>query len=53
MTYGATDEVGWKAVEKRTHWNDFHATVLHIYHNGIKCRLTNVAGSVIEGILAS
>jgi hypothetical protein len=63
IAYGATDEIGWKAVEDRTHWNDFHATVLHLlgidherltfYHNGIRRRLTNVAGSVIKGILAS
>jgi hypothetical protein len=62
ITYGATDEVGWKAVEKPVHWNDFHATVLHLlgidherltyYHNGIRRRLTNVAGRVIEDILA-
>src|SRR5262249_45380678 len=25
IAYGSTDEVGWKAVEGRTHWNDFHA----------------------------
>jgi hypothetical protein len=60
--YGATDEVGWKAVEKRTHWNDFHATVLHLlgidherltyYHNGIQRRLTNVHGQVIKDILS-
>ncbi len=62
IAYGATDEVGWKAVENRTHWNDFHATVLHLlgldherltfYHNGIQRRLTNVAGKVIKDILA-
>ena len=62
IAYGATDEVGWKAVEKRTHWHDFHATVLHLlgidherltyYHNGIKRRLTNVHGTLIRPILA-
>jgi hypothetical protein len=62
LAYGATDEVGWKAVEKRTTWPDFHATVLHLlgidhkrltfYHNGIQRRLTNVTGSVIRDILA-
>jgi hypothetical protein len=62
MTYGATDEIGWKAVEKRTSWYDFHATVLHLlginherltyYHNGIKRRLTNVHGKVVKEILA-
>jgi hypothetical protein len=62
IAYGATDEIGWKAVENRTHWHDFHATVLHLlgidherltyYHNGIKRRLTNVHGTVIRPILA-
>jgi hypothetical protein len=61
-THGATDEVGWKAAEDSVHWNDFHATVLHLlgieherltfYHNGIRRRLTNVAGRVIRDILA-
>jgi hypothetical protein len=62
MSFGATDEVGWKAVEDRVHWNDFHATVLHLlgidhhkltyYHNGIQRRLTNVQGQVLNEILA-
>jgi uncharacterized protein DUF1501 len=62
IAHGATDEVGWKAVEHRATWHDFHATVLHLlgidhtrltyYHNGIQRRLTNVHGEVIEGILA-
>ncbi|MCB9926356.1 MAG: DUF1501 domain-containing protein [Planctomycetaceae bacterium] len=62
FAYGATDEIGMKAVEDRVHWNDFHATVLRLlgidherltyYHNGIQRRLTNVAGEVIQGILA-
>jgi hypothetical protein len=62
IAYGATDEIGWKAVENRTHWHDFHATVLHLlgidherltyYHNGIKRRLTNVHGTLIRDILA-
>jgi hypothetical protein len=60
--YGATDEVGWKAVENRVSWHDFHATVLHLlgidherltfYHNGIARRLTNVHGHVVKDILA-
>jgi hypothetical protein len=60
--YGATDSVGWKAVENKTSWYDFHATVLHLlgldhtkltfYHNGIRRRLTNVHGEVIHDILA-
>jgi hypothetical protein len=62
IAYGATDDVGWKAVENRVTWPDFHATVLHLlgidhtrltfYHNGIQRRLTNVHGEVVKGILA-
>lgn len=62
LAYGQTDDVGYQAVENRVHWNDFHATVLHLlgvdherltfYHNGIQRRLTNVHGQVISGILA-
>ena len=62
LAYGATDEVGWKAVEHPTSWHDFHATVLHLfgidhqrltfYHNGIQRRLTNVHGNVAGEILA-
>ncbi|MBM4004569.1 MAG: DUF1501 domain-containing protein [Planctomycetes bacterium] len=62
IAYGATDDVGLHAVENRVHWNDFHATVLHLcgidhekltyYHNGIGRRLTDVGGQVIEPILS-
>ena len=62
MSYGDTDELGWKAVEDRVHWHDFHATLLHLlgmeherltfYHNGIERRLTNVHGNVVSGVLA-
>ncbi len=62
IAHGATDEVGWKAVEKIVTWPDFHATVLHLlgidherltyYHNGIRRRLTNVHGEVVKDILA-
>jgi hypothetical protein len=62
IAYGATDEVGWQAVEKPVPWHDFHATVLHLlgidherltfYHNGIRRRLTNVHGQVVRDILA-
>jgi len=61
MSYGATDEFGWKSVEKPVAWHDYHATVLHLlgidhtrltyYHNGIERRLTNVHGEVIHDIL--
>ena len=62
IAHGATDEIGWKAVESPVPWHDFHATVLHLlgidherltfYHNGIRRRLTNVHGEVIKNILA-
>ena len=29
-TYGATDEFGFKAVEKPVHTHDLHATMLHL-----------------------
>lgn len=62
ISYGKTDDVGYRAVENRVHWHDFHATVLHLlgidherltyYHNGIRRRLTNVHGEVVSGLLA-
>ncbi len=30
MTYGATDEVGYNAVENPVQLRDFHATLLHL-----------------------
>ncbi len=61
--YGATDEVGYKAVEKRVSVPDFHATILHqlgmnhedlVYnHHGLDERLTGVnPAQVVKGILA-
>jgi hypothetical protein len=62
LAFGSTDDVGWKAVEDRCSWHDFHATVLHLlgidhtrltfYHNGIQRRLTNVHGELVRGVLA-
>jgi hypothetical protein len=62
ISYGATDEIGWKSVEKPVHWYDYHATVLHLlgidherltyYHNGIARRLTNVHGEVLHDVLS-
>jgi hypothetical protein len=62
IAYGATDEIGWKAVESPVPWHDFHATLLHLfgidhtkltfYHNGIQRRLTNVHGEVLHSILS-
>ncbi|QDT14271.1 DUF1501 domain-containing protein [Alienimonas californiensis] len=60
--YGATDELGYAAVENPVTTYDMHATILHLlgidherltfYHNGIERRLTNVHGHVIKDILA-
>ncbi len=62
LSYGGTDDVGWKAVDRPVPWHDFHATVLHLlgidherltyYHNGIERRLTNVHGEVRHEWLA-
>lgn len=62
VSYGATDELGWKAVYKPTYSYDFHATALHLlgidherltfYHNGIQRRLTDVHGHVVKEVLA-
>ncbi|MFM9961684.1 MAG: DUF1501 domain-containing protein [Planctomycetaceae bacterium] len=62
LHYGATDPFGYKAVEKKVHVNDLHATLLHLMglnhedltyrFNGRDFRLTDVAGSVINEILA-
>jgi hypothetical protein len=62
VSYGATDEWSYKAVEKITYCYDVHATILHLLgidhekltyrHNGIDRRLTDVHGQVIKEILA-
>jgi hypothetical protein len=62
MTYGATDDFGLRAVEKRVHPHDLHATVLHLLgldhtrltyrYSGRDFRLTDVAGQVIRDLLA-
>lgn len=63
MIYGATDELGYAAVEKVTTVHDLHATMLHLLgidHNaftykfqGLDARLSGVEGAnVIKGILS-
>jgi hypothetical protein len=61
VSYGASDEWSYKAVEKITYCYDVHATVLHLLgidhekltfrHNGIDRRLTDVHGRVIPELL--
>ena len=60
--YGSTDELGATVAENRVHVHDFHATLLHLLgmdhtrltyrHGGRDYRLTDVHGSVIQGLLA-
>lgn len=62
VTYGESDDVGYKAAVDRVHINDLHATILHqlgmdheeltYRYNGRDFRLTDVGGEVIEKILA-
>jgi hypothetical protein len=62
VSYGATDEWSYKAVEKPVYCYDVHATVLHLLgidhtkltfrNNGIDRRLTDVHGQVIGELLA-
>jgi hypothetical protein len=62
ITYGATDEMGYAAVENPVHVNDFHATMLHLFgidhtrltyrFQGRDFRLTDVAGEVVQPLLA-
>ncbi|HTP35445.1 MAG TPA: DUF1501 domain-containing protein [Candidatus Acidoferrales bacterium] len=62
MVYGKTDDFGAKIVENECHVHDFHATILHCLgfdhtkltfrHAGRDYRLTDVAGHVVQEILA-
>ena len=59
---GATDAVGLRAVEEKTHVHDIHATILYLMgidhkkltyrYSGRDFRLTDVAGNVIHDIVA-
>jgi len=60
--YGATDDFGFKAIEKPVHVHDIHATILYLLgidhkkltyrYSGRDFRLTDVAGNVIHEIIA-
>ena len=60
--HGATDELGFLAVEDRVHVHDLHATILHLMgmdherltyrYSGRDFRLTDVSGRVAREILA-
>ena len=59
---GATDELGFNAVERKAHVSDLHATILHLmgldhekltyFYAGMNQRLTGVRGELIEEVLA-
>ena len=62
VSVGATDELGWRAVEKVYKMRDVHATILHLmglndmrlmhYHAGRNMRLTDTGGEIIRDAVA-
>jgi hypothetical protein len=62
VSYGQTDEIGFRATIDRVHVNDLHATILHLLgidhtrltyvYNGRRFRLTDVGGDVLTPIIA-
>ncbi|MBT5886137.1 MAG: DUF1501 domain-containing protein [Planctomycetaceae bacterium] len=62
ITHGVTDDFGYYGVEGQVHINDLHATMLHLLgldherltfdHHGRPFRLTDVAGKVVQEIIA-
>jgi len=62
LSYGATDDYGYYSVDKKVHFHDLHATILHLLgldhtrltyrYAGRDFRLTDVHGEVVKGILA-
>lgn len=61
MSYGATDDHGYAAVEDKCHIHDWHATILHLLgldhtrltyrYAGRDFRMTDVYGNVVEEII--
>jgi hypothetical protein len=62
ISYGSTDEIGFKAAENRVSIHDLHATILHLLgmdherltyrFQGRDFRLTDVEGNVVREVLA-
>jgi hypothetical protein len=62
LAYGQTDDYGYKAVDRKVHMHDLHATLLHLLgvdhtrltfrFGGRDMRLTDVFGEVVHDILA-
>jgi Protein of unknown function (DUF1501) len=61
LSYGATDDFGYEAVEGKMHIHDWHATILHLLgldhekltyrYAGRDMRLTDVKGNVVKEII--
>lgn len=61
MTYGATDDLGYEAVQDPVHIHDWHATILHLLgldhkqltynYAGRDFRLTDIYGKVVHEII--
>ena len=62
MAYGATDDFGFQAVDKKVHVHDLQATMMHLLgfdherltyrHAGRDYRLTDIHGHVVKDLLA-
>ena len=62
ITYGATDELGYRAVQDVVNVHDLHATMLALlgidHHRlsskfqGLDVRLTGIAGNVVKRVMA-
>lgn len=65
MTYGATDPIGYEAIQDRVSVHDLHATMMHLMGfdhekltypaNGVPQRLTNITKpgtKIVKGVLA-
>jgi arylsulfatase A-like enzyme len=62
ITYGATDDLGYKIAENPVHVHDLNATLLHLLgldherltyrYQGRDFRLTDVHGTLVRGLLA-
>ena len=60
--YGATDDFGFKAIDKPVHVHDIHATILYLMgidhtkltyrYSGRDFRLTDVSGNVLHDLIA-
>ena len=62
VAFGETDEIGYASAQDKVHVHDLHATILQLlgfdheqltyFHGGRDQRLTDVAGKVVQGIMA-